>query len=432
MAAIDSAYQYYLSTYRPSGVSRYDAHKKSQLRAVYNNIVKANKDSPLYKIKYSEDVGRFAIDIKEKTRSIQNVIASLSDSGNGIESVFSKKVAQSSDEDVIRAEYIGDDQSVDDSLRFNVEVRHLATPQTNRGVYLHPEKSDIRPGSYSFDLSTNLSSYEFQYTVNEKENNLAVQEKLIRLINNSNVGLRASLVTNESGYHAMQITSLQTGLSEGEQYLFEILPSPDSASIKAMRTLGIDSVAETASNASFLLNGTEHSSLSNHFTVNNAFSLTLKSTNEEGDATSIGFKANVDAITDNVQSLVNAYNNIIQLSHNYTTTQQPDKLCKDIASITKTYRNELESYGLRLENDGSIAIDRNLLTDAVTADDAKECFSVLNHFKDDLNVKASEMSINPMNYVDKLLVAYKNPSGHNFAAPYITSIYSGMMLDQYC
>lgn len=49
MAVIDSAYQYYLSTYAGSGMSRYDTHKKSQLRAVYNNIVKVNKDSPFTK-----------------------------------------------------------------------------------------------------------------------------------------------------------------------------------------------------------------------------------------------------------------------------------------------------------------------------------------------------------------------------------------------
>lgn len=53
MAAIDSAYQYYLSTYGNSTVSRYDTHKKSQLRDTYNKIVKTNKESPLYKIKTS-------------------------------------------------------------------------------------------------------------------------------------------------------------------------------------------------------------------------------------------------------------------------------------------------------------------------------------------------------------------------------------------
>ena len=90
LAAIDSAYHYYLSTYGTSKVSRYDTHKKSQLRAVYNQIVKTNKDTPLYKIPDSTDVKKFAIDLKEHTRSIQNVIAALSDNDEGIENVFNK------------------------------------------------------------------------------------------------------------------------------------------------------------------------------------------------------------------------------------------------------------------------------------------------------------------------------------------------------
>lgn len=432
MAAIDSAYQYYLSTYANSNVSRYDTHKKSQLRAVYNNIVKTNKESPLYKIKYSGDVGKFAIDIKEKTRSIQNVIASLSDSGDGVESVFAKKIAQSSDEDTVDAEYIGTTQNADDSLQFDVEVKQLATPQTNLGRYLSPEHSDIRPGSYSFDLTTNLSSYEFQYSVNDKDTNQDVQEKIMRLINNSNVGLSASLVSDKQGNNALQVVSQQTGLGENERFIFEILPSPDTASMKAMRTLGIDQVKEMASNSSFLLNGTEHTSLSNTFTVNNAFALTLKRASLEGTSAQIGFKANSDAIADNIESLVNVYNNIIQLGHDYTETQQSDKLLRDMKGVAKSYHNELEAVGLQLQDNGYISVDRNLLTDAVTASDAKECFTILNQFKDDLNAKAAQASINPMNYVNKLLVAYKNPTGHNFATPYITSIYSGMMLDHFC
>lgn len=432
MAIIDSAYQYYLSTYGPSNMSRYDTHKKSQLRAVYDNIVKTNKNSPLYKIKYSGDVGRFAIDIKEKTRSIQNVIASLSDSEGGIESAFSKKIAQSSDENVVSAEYIGENPNEDDSLSFHVEVKHLATPQINLGAYLNPEKSDFKPGSYSFDLTTNLSSYEFQFSVSGKDTNQDVQEKLIRLINNSNVGLHAELIQNGSKDGAIQIVSTQTGLEENERFLFEILPASDPASLKMMQTLGIDHVKEMASNSSFLVDGTEHSSLSNHFTINNIFSLTLRGTNTSDTVASIGFKTNTDAITDNVESLVNEYNNIILLSYNYTDTQQSDKLRKDMESAARPYYNELESYGLKLKEDGFLTVDRHLLTDAVTSNDAKECFSILNSFKETLNTKAAEVSINPMNYVDKLLVAYKNPSGRNFTAPYITSVYSGMMLDQYC
>ena len=83
MTAIDTAYNYYLSTYGKQSASRYDSHKKSELRNIYNTIVKINKDSPLYKIKHTGDVQKFAIDIKESTRLIKNVVASLSDAEIG-------------------------------------------------------------------------------------------------------------------------------------------------------------------------------------------------------------------------------------------------------------------------------------------------------------------------------------------------------------
>ena len=84
MAKIDSAYSYYLNTYGSSAVSRYDTHKKSELRNTYNRIVKLNKESPLYKISSSGDVKKFAIDIKENTRRIQNVASSLSEGEDGL------------------------------------------------------------------------------------------------------------------------------------------------------------------------------------------------------------------------------------------------------------------------------------------------------------------------------------------------------------
>lgn len=432
MAAIDSAYQYYLSTYGTSRTSRYDTHKKSQLRAIYNNIVKINKDSPLYKIKYSGDVQKFAIDIKERTRSIQNIVASLSDTEDGIEGAFQKKLAQSSDDEIVGAEYIGRQQDADDSLHFDVEVLHLATPQINRGAYLTGDKAGFKPGTYSFDLNTFLSSYEFQYSVNSSDTNRDVQDKLIRLINNANVGLSAGLVTNEKGQTALEITSEQTGLGENERFLFEIIPAPDTGSIKAMYTLGIDHVEQMARSSSFLLNGNEHSSLSNTFTINNAFELTLKKPSADGHAATIGFKENADAVADNVQTLVNAYNNIIQLGHNYRESQPSSKLLHEMEGVAKSYYSDLESIGLNLQKDGFISVDRGLLAESVTDSGAKECFSLLNRFKDSLNDKAASASINPMNYVSKILIAYKNPEGHNFATPYITSLYSGMMLDQYC
>jgi|GEM_PF-55785 len=110
---------------------------------------------------------------------------------------------------------------------------------------------------------------------------------------------------------------------------------------------------------------------------------------------------------------------------------QPDISRETMESVAKSYFNELESIGLNLQQDGSIQIDKNLLTDAVSAPDARESFRTLNNFKNGLQHKATQASIDPISYVSKVLIAYKNP-GHNFAAAYHSSVYSGLMLDTYC
>ena len=50
---INSVYDYYISTYGNRTVSRHDSHKKSELRDIYNNIVKINRAAPLYKVDMS-------------------------------------------------------------------------------------------------------------------------------------------------------------------------------------------------------------------------------------------------------------------------------------------------------------------------------------------------------------------------------------------
>ena len=147
--------------------------------------------------------------------------------------------------------------------------------------------------------------------------------------------------------------------------------------------------------------------------------------------TQIGFKTNSDAIVDNVRLLIDAYNNVIRIGHAHEDRPNSSRLVKELGSIAQDYQNELESFGLRISDEKYIDIDQNLLIDAVSSDEAQEVLSVLGEFKDVLNEKAEDTAINPMQYVNKILISYKNP-GRGFATPYITSIYSGMMLDTYC
>ncbi len=129
MAVIDSAYQYYLSTYAGSGMSRYDTHKKSQLRAVYNNIVKVNKDSPFTKSISPGIPAVLPSTFKEQARSIENFIAALSNNApdDNAEHAFSRKIAQSSDEDAVSVQYIGSNMDADNSSQFDITDRSLAT-----------------------------------------------------------------------------------------------------------------------------------------------------------------------------------------------------------------------------------------------------------------------------------------------------------------
>lgn len=432
MAKIDSAYNYYMSTYAEKEVSRYDCHKKSDLRKIYNNIVKANKESPLYKIPNLEDAKKFAIDVKEHAKSIQNVVASLSDRYGSFEDSFRKKVAVSSDEEQVSVKYVGDGTEENSSEEFTIAVEKLASPQINTGNFLMDEEMDFTPGSYSFDLNTNASSFELQYNVNYGETNRDIINKLHKLISTSNLGISSEIIEDGNGASALQFISNQTGLSDDEEYLFSIKPATSSGSIEAMNTLGINQVSSFAENSSFLVNGVSHSALSNTFTINNAFELSLEGLSTDGSVANVSFKSDNEAIADNIQTLVDSFNGILNTAEDYTNSNvgKGNKLIADISTCSRSHKSDLESIGLMVAINGSISIDREKLTAAVDPSRADKTFDILNSFKNAVGKKAENASIDPMNYVNKIIVTYKNP-GHNFPAPYISSIYSGMMLDNY-
>lgn len=430
MAAIDTAYGYYLSTYANKSASRYDTHKKSELRNIYNTIVKINKESPLYKFQNTGDVQKFAIDIKEGARNIKNVVASLSDDDD-ISTAFQKKIAFSTQENIVTANYIGTSKQAEAMDNFEIEVRQLAKPQINLGTFMDKERLDLRPDTYAFDLETTSAAYEFQFNVTSSDTNYDVQKKLADLISNAGINLQGSVIEDEQGRSALKIESGNTGRNRNEDFLFNITPQGNRNSMTALNVLGIDYISQPSQNAEFLLNGKERSSFTNTFSINNAFELTLHGISEEGNPATIGFKANIDAIADNIQTLVDSYNGVIQTADKYADTQRSTRLFRDISSAAFALQNHLEPLGLMVDSHGEISIDKALLEEAVNVEDPSESFSVLNDFKNLLNEKATNASLDPMKYVDKIVVVYKNPQ-KTLVTPYVTSIYSGMMMDRYC
>lgn len=431
MALIDTAYAYYLTTYGNRSSTRYDTHKKSELRDVYNQMVKVNKNSPLYKIRNKGEVVKFAIDIKEGAQHIRNVVSSISGSED-IMKALQKKIASSSQEDVVSAKYIGSNEDSDNAETFDIEVQQLARPQVNIGNFLSKNQRYLTPGEYSFDLETTASSYEFQFHVSPEDTNYSIQNKLANLITNANIGLTASVIEEHSGQSALKIESINSGLENGNDILFRISAGGSINSPVAIETLGIDHVAQEPQNSSFLLNGTHHIAHSNIFTINNEFELQLKDVSQQGQAATIGFKPNTQAILENIQSLTDAYNAIINTTAKYSETQsQGHKLQHQMSSIANFYSDELADIGLNKEEDNSLSIDTEVLTNAIESENPSERLSILTNFKNMLDKRASVAVLNPMEYVNKVVVAYKNPY-KALTAPYMTSIYAGMMLDKSC
>ena len=151
---ISSVYSYYLSQYGNKSNSKYDSHTRTQLKNTYSKVVKINSQTPVYKLDLSTAAQKYAIDLKEHARALENITEDLSDGADG--TMTFKKSAVSSNASAVNASYITDFGAASDDESFDINVKQLACSQLNTGNYLQPRSKHIKPGEYSFDLSMML------------------------------------------------------------------------------------------------------------------------------------------------------------------------------------------------------------------------------------------------------------------------------------
>lgn len=426
---ITNTYNYYLTTYYNRELTKYDTHKKSELKNIYKSIVQLSKRSPLFEVKATEDLQKYVIDLKENSRILHNVAASLSSDEVG-KSGFTKKTAASSNPDVLTARFVGDDDVPSDAS-YKIEVQNLAEPQVNTGYTLDPDILSASTGSYSFDLNIGDYTYEFQFQVKDDDTNASVQQKVNHLINRSSIGVRSSIITDKNGNTALQLTSDSTGVPENRNIIFSV--SSSGSDNDAIQYLGLNRITNSPADASFRINGSEKTASSNTFTVNKTFEVTLQGVTPENESTEISFKPDVDSILENVSNLINSYNSVIDFAGKPTLfAAESNRLFRDLSSIAKNHQNTLDSAGLTVQPDGKIQLDESLLVQSISEGSFEDTLDELDNFKKELMAKANKISLNPMDYVKKKMISYPNPiSSKVFPNPYVTSIYSGMMFDGY-
>lgn len=429
---ISTVYNHFLTTYAPTGTnSKYDTHKKSELRGLYNSIVKMNKEAPLFLLDNSPSTQEFAVGLKENARSLKNVISSLSMDDS--DSMLDQKAVASSDENVVQASFIGGADLDPDSIpSLEISVEQLADVQENRGKFLEPDEMGLEPGTYSFDIHARDMDYEFQFNIGENDTNKIVEEKLSRLISRSNIGVNASVLTDDDGKVALSIKSDDTGVRTPEGTNFVISDNNTHKTAGTVEYFGIGEVTRYPQNSLFTLNGEQRSTFSNHFSIEKMYDINLKGISGGGEVASIGLKTDVESVTENITNLVNGYNSFINNINSYSESQPYSrKLVNEMNKVARLYSSELESIGLNFTDDGTIEIDNNLLTQTAREDDALDQFAPIKKFAEGVLARANKVALDPMEYTQKTIVAYKNP-GHGFATPYVTSNYSGMMFSSYC
>lgn len=430
-AVLNTVYNNYLTTYTPKSITRYDTHKKSELRSVYNSIVKLNKESPWYLPTTNKDTQHYAVDIKENARLLRNTLAGLG--GLEEQDLFNQKSAYSTDENIVSATFVGTQAPEGTSPEFTMEVQALATSQENMGLFLDNTAVTLKPDTYSFDVAINDMNYEFQFSISENETNRDVQERLVRLINNSGIGIRASLMETDASRTALRLESDATGISLGKDSIFTISDNHTSKAAGTVEYFGLDYTSREASNARFLINGEERTASSNQFTVGKLFEVNLHNISQTNEPVTIGLKTDVESLTDNITQLIGGYNDFVKATSAYLDSQSKSRqLLSEIKGIASLYNQPMEAMGMTMKEDGTLSINPGMLKGAaLEAEDIAQTFGYLKKFSNSLIRKSNQVSINPMNYVEKTVVAYKNP-GHNFVSPYATSAYSGMMFNGYC
>ena len=425
-----AVYNHLLTQYRPKELTKYDTHKASELRSVMNRIAKKTKTSPIYLVKLTDAKQSFALGIKESSMLLGTGLKELADTSP--DGVFSKKKAYASDSEKAGVQIVNDDEEkLPDE--FSLKIEHLATPQYNLGNLLYPSSGSLPGGTYKFRISVLDDMYDFQYNVGKDADNAQVMNGVASFINKANIGLNVGIVSNTSDDRVrMSIVSDATGKS-GDERIFTLTDRNSDGKLGIVDYFGLNELNEESSSSKFYMDGVPKSTLANEFTIGKALKVSLKDVTDADENVRIQYRPDSEKILTSLNKIKDAYNYMIEGSNEYAkVSDKTSKLASELGYLVEPFKSEMESCGLMFEEDGTIRIDESLAVQAINDGEMQKLFSKDSDLSKRLLGKSESVKLDPMEYVDKLLVSYPNYTKEGVGYSYITSLYSGMLFNYYC
>lgn len=418
MLNLNHIYNYYNTQIAPPrGPQRPQANKKNDLKTVYNNMVKQNQNSPFYKFTFSDANQAYAIAIKEAALSLEAESKFLS----GQDGDRKEHLKAISDNENIVFANLNDEAADDLPENISIKVESLATGQTNVGSYLPSGESSFPPGEYSFGIAVGRNQYTFRLKVNEGDTNQQLQRNLAGSINENNIGVRAAIRNNRvEGTSALVLRSEAVGKPNNSDLYFQFDESYLEDDITY--ALGIDHIDTAPSNAQFYINDTLHTSISNRISLNHSIDIDLLATSDK--PVNVRLVPDERKVADQLKGFLDSYNQLVDIARS-GNQKGATKLFRDVTGIANRHKASIEAAGLTVNDDGYLT-----QTDDIVPDKLQELFDENSSFRKDVKRTTEKMTLNPLHYIDKVVVTYPNTHG-TYPNPYYPSKYSGLLFNDY-
>lgn len=427
-----SVYNHLLQNYAMMRPTRFDSHKKSELRDIYQSILRLSSEQPLYKISFDESAQAYTLGIKDSALSLSSMIKELNiDDGT---SVFEHKTLMSSDPDTVDISLLNGSDVKDEQLPLSVEVSTLSSAQENQGFYLLEQESELPSGQYSFTIGVEKNLYSFQFNVSAGSTNIELQQKLSDFINKTSIGLHTQVVHDAAtGRSRLDLSAVAPGTPVTGTPVFTPQDTryPKDSTCGIVMHFGLDHIVHMPENTTFFINNESFETRNHTYTADYGLSMTFHVTSQEPVV--ISKVTDQGPVADKIQSFIDGYNSFLSLAEEHSTrNHRARKLIHDLSTTMRTFATELEAHGIRTEKDGFLFMDRETVYAAAKDGSLKKFFSSENSFASGLLKKLSDISLNPMEYLDKTVVTYPNTTAKKTYNPYVSSIYSGLLFNNYC
>ncbi len=403
---------------------RETTHKSSELKAVYSNMSKLNKTSPLYLVSMSDKKQEHVIDIKEQAITLRDVAENFS---NPDSRVYSEKTLYSSDESSVTGSFRR--QPKDDlPPELTISVDRLASEQVNVGEYLRSAGLDLKPGSQSFAIDTVDGLSQFNISVSKDDTNIEVQNRVAEAVNNRDIGINASII-RDGATSAIMLSSAETGASAASSGLHFSLKDENGGQ-GIVDTLGLSNIKQRPQNSEFTINGETHSSTSNHISINQIVELDFHSVSKE--PVDIQFVPDTRIAKEQLENFVDAYNKLVGLAEKEGPVNIGNRsLLKDVSGMIKKHTDSLEKAGIHVDETGRLHMPDSDETNLFKEEKLAELFRDNSEFRKDINTATDRLTLDPIAYINKLIVTYPNKEDKTAGATYTQSLYSGLMYNNY-